>query len=629
MKHDFFDLVLETAKTSGSLYTGTLKDRRALALFLDQNGLLDQAGFPRDQKETIVSRHSAWYPDPGTGEFLLNRVRLWLSAYKRPDSERLSILVAYGLDFLPKTCCTYERFIGSGRDISVKDSWQLLDYLLSVLAAEVPDMELSQTEQLLADMKTDLPRRHLSLFTEYLGFLSENSSGTRVYYRVPERSESCAEDAYPLSEFAAMAYCIFNERYWKDHGLLEKACHSRRMANLWAFLSLFFICGLRASDVIRIPRPSLPYADAEFREKILQNKVKDPGSFARDIQFQMKYRVFFPHKTSQSRDVPQLKLSIPVVLEQPAGIILSIAASYYPESEAGKPFLCCNTSFRDIRRFFGQPFADILGLKGFNVRRANKAYLQGIESSAAAGTAGAPRGYILAALARSHKGSLGALPETTDIYLKDAVFSGMDPAFVLFEMFQRGVFGFIPHLLMGICFGNRYQQLDIHSQTSLIQQAGISPSGIEALARAGERALGQAQLVIQSLLSRNADMRTVLSKVASGEAAAKQEKFLCALIAAGFPCSFPERRGCVGCPYEICTKAALHQLVSEFERLQSLSSGKDGWRAREIARAAILPVIQEFLSTMRLLYPDADLAPYHEILQGGMNHYDPFISPDS
>ena len=205
----------------------------------------------------------------------------------------------------------------------------------------------------------------------------------------------------------------------------------------------------------------------------------------------------------------------------------------------------------------------------------------------------------------------------------------MDPAFVLFEMFQRGVFGFIPHLLMGICFGNRYQQMDIHSQTSLIQQAGISPSGIEALARAGERALGQAQLVIQSLLSRNADMRTVLSKVASGEAAAKQEKFLCALIAAGFPCSFPERRSCVGCPYEICTKAALHQLVSEFERLQSLSSGKDGWRAREIARAAILPVIQEFLSTMRLLYPDADLAPYHEILQGGMNHYDPFISPDS
>jgi hypothetical protein len=35
-----------------------------------------------------------------------------------------------------------------------------------------------------------------------------------------------------------------------------------------------------------------------------------------------------------------------------------------------------------------------------------------------------PKGYMLAALARSHKGSVGNLAKTTEIYLKDAQFSG-------------------------------------------------------------------------------------------------------------------------------------------------------------------------------------------------------------
>jgi hypothetical protein len=45
-----------------------------------------------------------------------------------------------------------------------------------------------------------------------------------------------------------------------------------------------------------------------------------------------------------------------------------------------------------------------------------------------------PKGYMLAALARSHKSGFGTLPETTDIYLKDAKFSGYRPEFIAREM---------------------------------------------------------------------------------------------------------------------------------------------------------------------------------------------------
>ena len=175
MKADFFSAVLEASLSLDSLYEGTLKDRRALVLFLDQNGLLDQTGFPMDTREDIIRLRSPWYPEPEARKNLLARLDLWLRAYKRSDRHRLSILLAYGRDFLPRTCHTYEEFTASVKDGNPKVSWQLLDYLLSVLDREVPDMDLTRTEELLSAMKVDLPVRHLALFTSYLTFLNSKA----------------------------------------------------------------------------------------------------------------------------------------------------------------------------------------------------------------------------------------------------------------------------------------------------------------------------------------------------------------------------------------------------------------------------------------------------------------------
>lgn len=62
---------------------------------------------------------------------------------------------------------------------------------------------------------------------------------------------------------------------------------------------------------------------------------------------------------------------------------------------------------------------------------------------------------MMAALARSHKGGIGTLPEITDVYLKDANFTGYSPEFILREMFERGIFGFIPAILLEMYQGKR------------------------------------------------------------------------------------------------------------------------------------------------------------------------------
>lgn len=628
MNNSFFDEVLSAAKHMDSLYSGNLRDRRALIRFMEQSGLLDASDFPRSLKEEIIQLKNLWIPSRNVMSSLLARLDLWLSAYGRSDQERLEILYNFGKGHLPDTCHTYHEFIHSASKATRSTSWELLDYLLSILDQEVPGMSPAQKESLISHAKDELPREHIHLFMSYLNSLANEDQNSHITYTVHTPKGSETETAYTFQEFSSMAYCIFNKHYWNDHRLLERACSSHIYANLWAFLAFFFVSGLRGTDVIRIPRPSLPYEGEEFRSRILHDEIDDPGSFARDVVFRMKYHELYPNKTASFTDVPNLKLSIPVSLEKPFGIILAVAASYYPESMKGEPFLQYSCSYRLIRQFFGKPLADILDRKGFNIKKANKAYLQGIEIAADAGKDSHAKGYLIAALARSHKGSLSTLPETTDVYLKDAAFSGLDPKLVLFEMFERGIFGFIPHLLLKTCFGDRYSSLNIFSQTSLIKEIGISPAGIESIAEAGSHALDRANTVVRELFEQHMDISDALRRIASGEAVAKQNNYLCLRTAAGLSCHYPDRRSCITCKYEICTKAALHQLTAEYSRLQLKSQDHDDWRSAEIIRTAILPTIQEFLFTIHILYQDADLSPYHQILQGGLDHYDHLISSD-
>lgn len=309
------------------------------------------------------------------------------------------------------------------------------------------------------------------------------------------------------------------------------------------------------------------------------------------------------------------------------GLILGIAASYREDVRPGEPFLRADRSVSRTKKFFGDGFMASLGGKGFASTRANKAYLQGIEMSADAGDSHA-RGYMVAALARSHKGGIGALPDVTDIYLRDNAFSGYRPEFIAKEMFERGVFGFVPHLLLEVYGGNDYAALNIAGQTAVIRAVGIRPSGIEEIVRMNEAAMIRSRQVVSEMLAKKADVGQVLQRIAAGEASGKDHGSICVMVSGGFPCAFQDREVCIGCRYEILTKSLMHQLASEFARMRPLVDGPDGWRYRDMIRRLILPAISEYLSCMKEAFEDTDMDFLAEILERGLKGYDKRSEPD-
>ena len=80
----------------------------------------------------------------------------------------------------------------------------------------------------------------------------------------------------------------------------------------------------------------------------------------------------------------------------------------------------------------------------------------------------------------------------------------------------------------------------------------------------------------------------MLQNIASGNAPGRQEECLCLRTATGLACSFVDRDTCIGCGYEIYTKAAIHTLMKEYSRLCQLKKNAlqtDVWRYENFEKA--------------------------------------------
>ena len=614
---EFFTLVKETAKQRRSLYKGNVKDRAKLLDFLEMN---DWFGFGITVPTGNPSADSKLYIPKEQVDVICERLCLWLDGFRRTNSEKLEILLRHGEQTFPHTACLYREFIekeGLSDDIS---AWRLLDFLLYHLTGEISEMKSAEAEKLVDTLDREATRAVSELYTHFNEWIQKKLGISGWRYRFEYRTKRTGIEAYTLHQFSGMAYCLFNDEWWERQCLVEKACGSATYANLWAFISIHFVCGLRSTDIIRIPKPDLGMDGAAFREKAMAGGLEAPEEISRDIQIRIRYRPKRPNKTKAGSSIPDVKVFIPVSLEKPMGIILGIAASHCDGMKPGEFFLRADRSQSHIRNFFGREFIELLGEKGFASSRANKAYLQGLEIMADS-TEGSIRGYMVAALARSHKGGLATLPDVTDIYLRDAAFSGYKSEFIAREMFERGVFGFVPHLLLEAYAGKDYTGLTITEQTQMIKSIGIRSSGIEGIVSVCEASLARAHEAVEDIMSAGADIPALVQEIASGRAAGKQEGCLCAMTGGGYPCANPERAVCIGCRYEIHTKSVLHQLSREYSRMRGLMDGPDGWRYKAMIQQAVLPVIGEYLAYMRETIPEVDMGGLAEIMEGGLSDY--------
>ncbi len=100
---------------------------------------------------------------------------------------------------------------------------------------------------------------------------------------------------------------------------------------------------------------------------------------------------------------------------------------------------------------------------------------------------------------------------------------------------------------------------------------------------------------------------------------------MCAMTAAGFACTDPDRSCCIGCGYEIYTKTILRLLMSEYARLaemKNVAAQTEASRYDAILKKAVIPAISEMLSAAERLYPKANMKPLLSELERGLHRAD-------
>jgi hypothetical protein len=600
--------------------------RAELLDFMQSNAWFGADAIPADGVFFADAGNEAYFVRKSDEERFAPNVRLWIASYGETPERKLRLLLDKVLELYPETGTLLNKFLAKEYPNEITAAWIFTDFLCSALHFEITQADDDTLDSLATNADKELPLNAARMFAAFLVFLrSKRKLGNGWDYRFRSRATR-ESSAYPIDSFFKMAYIVFNEDAWKTGRLPEKAMLSAAYANLWLFTAFHFVCGWRGTDIVRLPMPTLPCCGDVLREK-LSNETFDANEILREVELRLQYTPMKPNKTN-SFNVPDLKLFVAESLRKPLGFILAVAASHNENVQPGGAFIRSAGSVAELLDFFGADFLSACGNKSFNTRRANKAYLQGIEA-VAGNSPGKPKGYMLAALARSHKSGYGTLPQTTEIYLRDARFSGYSPEFIAREMFERGVFSFIPALLLDIYELCDCEKLSVSAQTELIASVGVSPSGLENIASVTQDAVARARQSIANIMEHPLEMRLcvedILQNIASGNAPGRQDGFLCLMTAAGFACKDPNRSCCIGCGYEIYTKTILRLLLSEYTRLAELkkTAGKaEAFRYDAMLKKAVLPAISEMLSAAERLYPNANIRPLLAELERGMRHAD-------
>lgn len=609
-----FSSVKILSENNGDHYRDRVKDRDELLAFMDANDWF-HSSHTEEAGEVMVS----------LSEEMQEALKIWVHAYRKSDREKAAFMMEILENRFPDTGRSFREFSNNTEVCSERCTWKVLDFMLADLKKELKDYSDTEINQLVESAYRELKMKELSLLSSYLSYDAAGAAYTDWKYRFSSHQIIKTDNsAYGISEFALMAYIVLNPESWKDNRLVEKALDNQKHANLWLFSALHFICALRATDILRLPVPDLPYEPEVMRMMVREGRFFDPEAY--DLAYELQYRCRMggkrPHKTLKKGISPEIKLFIPESLLVPLGLIMAISLSFRKQ---GDLFVPIDYTLADITRFFGEDFAEAAGYRKFKSRRANKSYIQGIESIPD-DLPGKPKGYMLASLARSHKGGIGKLAEITDVYLRDAKFTGEDPGFVLKEMFERGVFGFIPCMLLDMYHGEAFRSLGISDQTEVIKNLGMEAWQIEAVAQAVAMSYRKAGMIVKSTLDEAGGegcLAMTLRKIASGSAASKQEECMCLRRAAGLECTRPGASACLGCGYEVYTKTALQMLAREYVRLnRKAGDSEDGERVRAILKSYIIPSIMEILQSITVLYPDADMEIMKKIIERGMNDAD-------
>ena len=430
---------------------------------------------------------------------------------------------------LPATEAVFRRYC---KDVGLETEAanKVLDFLLYFLPGELETSTDQEIASLMSDGFDHLPKIFGDILADFINWTRVHCKTFyyRDYFMNPHSTNSENAEAYDPDDYLKIIFHMFNENYIAENDMYAKAATSKNFVDTWLFISIHFISVIRNTDIVRIPHPKLTMTPGEVLERVQDGSFEDVD--ARLTLYSALYRLsvlqLTPSKTQGTTGVASIKFHVPESVEVHFGKLFAVAEAFHQISglPEDKPLIRTIATYEQISRYMGEEIGELFLESNFRSRSANKAFMQMIyvltDDILENDDQFSVKGYMLAALARSHKGSYGEFAKTTSVYLRDAKMSGFSPEFVARELFERGVLSFIPSTLLKILAGKEYQKLSLHTQTKLIQELNLTPSEVE-------RSVGLAQMTMERAVKTARELYTavsskdillVLHRIGAGEA---------------------------------------------------------------------------------------------------------------
>jgi len=564
-------------------------------------------------------------------DMIYPRIESYFSNCGLDDTEKASLLLDMYAKKFPDTAEKLTHFI---EKFSVPETltYHLLDFLMVYQKKDLCIMTDNDVVELMKCTYEELNKQLGDILTFFLSWLKDTYKTRYINdYVMQKRYESTsATQAYDRDEYMELVYYLFNEEYIIDNDMYEKAAKSKNFADTWLFLSLHFICSLRNTDLVRIYHPRLTMPPEEIIAGVIDGNFpdKDARLTLYSITWHLSSLPLQPSKTSDHSGISSIKFCVPESAEVHIGTLFAICEAHrlIEGVSDDTPLIRCISDYDRITRYMGEEIGSLFLEANFRSRSVNKSYMQAFDmfsDDILRNDGFHMKGYILAALARSHKGSYGEFARTTAVYLKDATFSGLTPEFVAMELFERGVLSFIPSMLLKMIAGTGYNQLPVQKQTELIKVLDMTPREVEEIIKISDTSRTAAKNTIMRIFGTDTDKKDellqILHEIGSGTAVSKQNECLCLMTALHKPCPHIDRGQCIGCEYEISTKATVFLLVSEYNRMMSLYTQTNDdmtkQKYRSMLKELVLPSLDEILQCTGEQYGDAAREMLEEIIR--------------
>lgn len=507
---------------------------------------------------------------------------------------------------------------------------QVAAFILKFVKTDVALLSDSKLTAIIEVLCEEETKQVGDAFTTFLSWVKKHYK-VRYFkdYVISKRYENL-NNAYDMDDYLHLIYYMYYPAYIKEHDMYRKAARSQKYVDIWLYIALHLICALRDTDIVRIYRPLLTRAPAEILEMIENDTF--PEAEARETLYsiteKLKYLKMKPNKTKKKREVPYIKFHVPESAEVHMGNLVALAEAHrqlagVPDDE---PLIKCIKTYDEISGVMGDEIGSLFLENDFRARSANKSYLQSVfqltdDIIGHDDEDFSTKGYMLAALARSHKGSYGEFAQTTYTYLKDAKLSGYTPEFVAKELFERGVLSCVPSMLLKTIYGDEYKNLSVSNQTKLIKELNMSPLQVEKTVAVSNANLKKSKRIVKQIFESqsNEAILKALHRIGNGQAVSKCDTCDCLLTGFGKMCPFDDNRNCVDCDYELSTKTTLYVMASECRRLMSLYESTDDIleqeKCKDILENIVLPKIDEMLTTANDIYGQKTLETFEAVIK--------------